>query len=101
MALTRTVTMSRRLGENTWRGFVSKASGQVMRTVTSQRRASAGAALLAELVVRHWRDEPSLLEPALRTGLLNTQWTERLIDGSENADATTVDFLLNLSLIVS
>lgn len=101
IALDRSVTLTRKLGENTWRGFLTKAGSKVMRTLHSQRRAAAGAPLLADLVAQHWRTDPSLLTPVLGTGLISEEWLARLIEGSVRADANTVDFLLNLGVIAS
>jgi asparagine synthase (glutamine-hydrolysing) len=99
VALDRTLTMSRRLGENTWRGFLSKAGNKVWRTLRARRRSPVGASLMASAVVEHWRERPSLLEPVLATGLVNPQWTERLLQRSRPVDTAAVDFLLNLQVI--
>jgi asparagine synthase (glutamine-hydrolysing) len=101
MVLDRPFTLTRRLGENTVRGFIRKAAGKVVRTLNSQRRAAAGAPLLASLVAEHWRANPSLLEPALKTGLLNDAYIDGLLSGATEPDPTTVDFLLNLTVINS
>lgn len=99
IALNRRVTLSRRLGENTWRGFLSKAGNKVWRTFGARRRSAAGAAVLAAKVVEHWRAYPGELEPVLASGLISPQWTQRLLSGSAQADAATVDFLLNVQVI--
>lgn len=99
IALDRTVTLTRRLGENTVRGFLRKAGSKVIRTLSSQRRAAAGAPLLAQLVVAHWRSHPCILHPAMSTGLVSQDYLTQIIDGTVNPDATTVDLLLNLTVI--
>ena len=101
ITLDRSVSLARRLGENTVRGFVEKAAGKVSRMWSSRRRAATGAPLLAELVVAHWRSRPSLLEPVTRLEMVNRDYLDRLLSGTATADANTVDFLLNLVVIVS
>jgi len=96
VARDRTLTMTRRLGENTWRGFLGKAGNKVWRTLGARRRSAVGTSHLATAVVAHWRENPSALEPVLATGLVNPAWTERLLWGSQQVDATAVDFLLNM-----
>lgn len=99
MVLDRPITLTRRLGENTVRGFLRKAAGKVVRTLSSQRRAAAGAPLLAALVVEQWRAQPDLLAPALGTGLLSESYLDGVLRGVVEPDTTTVDFLLNLGVI--
>lgn len=99
IVLDRPVTMTRRLGENSISGFLAKAGSKVMRTVRAQRRSAAGAPLLAGLVVAHWREQPSLLGAAVKTGLVSESYLSRILDGTIEPDATTVDFLLNLAVI--
>jgi asparagine synthase (glutamine-hydrolysing) len=101
MVLDRPITLTRRLGENTVRGFLRKAAGKVVRTLSSQRRAAAGAPLLAALVVEHWRAEPQLLAPAMNTGLISESYLDSVLQGGVEPDTTTVDFLLNLSVIAA
>jgi asparagine synthase (glutamine-hydrolysing) len=101
MVLDRNITLTRRLGENTVRGFLRKAAGKVVRTLSSQRRAAAGAPLLAALVVEHWRAQPQLLAPVLSTGLISESYLESVLRGGTDPDTTTVDFLLNLSVIAT
>ncbi len=101
VALDRQITLTRRLGENSWKGFLAKAGSKVIRTISAQRRAAAGAPLLAELVVAHWRNNPDLLDVAAKSGLINEDWLGQLLDGTIQTDATTVDFLINLGVIAS
>jgi asparagine synthase (glutamine-hydrolysing) len=99
VALDRPVTLTRKLGENSWKGFLAKAGSKVIRTISSQRRAAAGAPVLADLVVARWREDPSLLDPVVKTGLINEDWLAQLMEGTVQTDATTVDFLINLGVI--
>jgi asparagine synthase (glutamine-hydrolysing) len=99
VALDRRLTMTRRLGENTWHGFLSKAGNKVLRTLGAQRRAAAGAGPLGALVVEHWRAHPDLLEPVVQSGLISPDWTERMLAGAVEPDPPTVDFLLNMQVI--
>lgn len=99
IVLDRPVTLARRLGENTVRGFIRKAGDKAVRTLNSRRRPAAGASLLAELVVAHWRSHPSLLGAVARSGLVSEDYLSRLIEGTVEADATVVDFVLNLAVI--
>jgi asparagine synthase (glutamine-hydrolysing) len=101
VALDRPLTLTRKLGENTWKGFLAKAGNKVLRTISSQRRAAAGAPLLAQLVVEHWREHPELLEPVAKSGLISEDWLAQLLEGATETDATTVDFLINLRVIGS
>ncbi|HEX6682372.1 MAG TPA: asparagine synthase-related protein [Candidatus Limnocylindrales bacterium] len=101
MVLNRPITLTRRLGENTVRGFLRKATNKVVRTLNSQRRAAAGAPLLSVLVVSHWRDKPELLAPVLRTGLVSESYMDRMLRGEVEPDSTAVDFLLNLGVIAA
>jgi asparagine synthase (glutamine-hydrolysing) len=53
VARDRTLTMTRRLGENTWRGFLGKAGNKVWRTLGARRRSAVGTSHLAKAVVAH------------------------------------------------
>jgi asparagine synthase (glutamine-hydrolysing) len=97
--LDRTVTLTRRLGENTWRGFLRKAGHKAWRTLGARPRSAVGSAFLGALVVEHWRAHPELLEPVLATGMISPEWTDRLLAGAVQADPPTVDFLLNMEVI--
>jgi len=101
MVLDRPITLTRRLGENTVRGFLRKAAKKVVRTLNSQRRAAAGAPLLAALVVEHWRAQPELLASVANTGLISESYLDSLLQGEAEPDTTTVDFLLNLCVIAA
>jgi asparagine synthase (glutamine-hydrolysing) len=65
------------------------------------RRYAVGAPALASLVVEHWRENPELLEPAAATGLLNQDWLARVLAGTAEAEAASVDFILNLTALLA
>jgi asparagine synthase (glutamine-hydrolysing) len=101
-ALTRPVSGPRRLGERTILGFAGEVAATARRLVRAGDRPAHGARLLASKVVEHWRANPHLLEPAVRTGLVNAEAVDRLLDGRGIAgavNAPTIGFLVNLTVV--
>lgn len=101
VALRRPATVTRMIGETQMRKFAGRASRKILRHRRGQRRYAVGAPVLAELVAAHWRDNPALIEPVAKTGLLNQTWLARLMDGVAEAEAASVDFVLNLSVLTA
>jgi asparagine synthase (glutamine-hydrolysing) len=98
MVLSRRFTVSRRLGENTMRGFAAKAAGKVWRQVVSVGGRASGRASLAGAVTAHLRSHPDLAAPAAETGLLSDEWLDGYLSGRTDASPATVDLLLNLAV---
>jgi len=96
IALSRRITLSRQLGENTLRGFTNKAVGKLSRHLWRTSRPAAGVGTLARAVTVHLREYPDLLSPAADTGLLSGEWVERYLSGQAEASPATLDLLLNL-----
>lgn len=98
--LRRPAAVTRVIGETPVHKFVGRASRKILRHQRGLRRYAVGAPVLAELVAEHWRNDPSLLEPVAKTDLVNQTWLSRLQDGVVAAEAATVDFILNLSVLI-
>ncbi|NUT34668.1 MAG: hypothetical protein HOV79_16520 [Hamadaea sp.] len=60
------------------------------------RRPQFGAAAFADLVVEHWRAEPSACASLYDQAFLRRDWLDGLLSGAHGAQATTVAFLVNL-----
>jgi asparagine synthase (glutamine-hydrolysing) len=73
-----------------------KAAGKIQQRLGRIRKAQLGAQELAGLVVAHWRAEPNTVDPLRRSGLVNTQWLDELLDARRETRAATVAFLVNL-----
>ena len=104
VSLGRSFSIPGRLGERTIRGFAAGAAGKVWRRLRTSNRPAHGAALLGVAVREHWRDNPHLLEPALRTGLIRPEAVDRLLDRSAAARGGSpagIGFLVNLSVAAS
>jgi asparagine synthase (glutamine-hydrolysing) len=99
--LRRPATVTRMIGETPVRKFAARASRKIMRHRRGLRRYAVGAPALASLVVEHWRENPSLVEPAAATGLLNEDWLARVLAGTAEAEAASVDFMLNLTALLA
>jgi asparagine synthase (glutamine-hydrolysing) len=99
--LRRPPMVTRMIGETPVRKFAARASRKIMRHRRGERRYAVGAPALAALVVEHWRDNPRLLEPAAGTGLLNQDWLARVLAGTAEAEAASVDFILNLTALLA
>lgn len=73
-----------------------KAARKVWQRATRSRRAQLGAADLSQLVQARWREQPELVAPIRRTGLIRDGWLDELLAGRRAAQPTTVAFLVNL-----
>ena len=71
-----------------------------MRHKRGVKRYAVGAPVMASLVAEHWRENPQLLEPVAKTDMINQTWLERLLAGAIEAEAGSVDFILNLSVLL-
>jgi asparagine synthase (glutamine-hydrolysing) len=73
-----------------------KASRKVRQRLTRSRSPQLGAAGVADLVVAHWRAQPSACRALYDLPMLNRQWLDGLVAGTRSAAPTTVAFLVNL-----
>jgi asparagine synthase (glutamine-hydrolysing) len=73
-----------------------KATRKVRQRVTHGRRPQLGAAAVAELVLAHWRAQPSSCRALYDLPVLDRRWLDGLLAGSQSAAPTTVAFLVNL-----
>ncbi|MEO8830124.1 hypothetical protein [Lapillicoccus sp.] len=74
-----------------------KVVRKVAQRVASQTQAPAGGAVIADLVVQHWRQHPELLEHARRIGVVREDWLDQVLDGRTVPTASSVGFLVTLS----
>lgn len=100
VTLRRPGAVTRMIGETPLRKFAGRAGRKIMRHRRGLRRYAVGAPVMAELVAEHWRENPDLLEPIAETEMVNRNWLERLLDGAIEAEAASVDFILNLSVLL-
>jgi asparagine synthase (glutamine-hydrolysing) len=100
VVLRRPSAVTRMIGETPLHKFAGRAGRKVLRHRRGLRRYAAGAPVLAELVVQHWRENPSLVEPAANSGLINVGWLDRLLSGVTDTEAASVDFILNLTVLL-
>jgi len=101
ITLRRPGAVTRVIGETPLHKFAGRAGRKIMRHRRGLRRYAVGAPVMAELVAQHWRDNPELLEPVAKTDLVNHTWLERLLAGAIEAEAASVDFILNLSVLLT
>jgi asparagine synthetase B (glutamine-hydrolysing) len=73
-----------------------KAARKVRQRLTHGRNPQLGAAGMAELVLAHWRAEPSAAKALYDQPILDRGWLDGVFDGSRSAAPTTVAFLVNL-----
>jgi asparagine synthase (glutamine-hydrolysing) len=73
-----------------------KVAHKIRQRATSSGQPGVGQAVLASLVLEHWRSEPHLLMAVPSTGLADGAWLSRLLDGNGQADPATVGYLANL-----
>ncbi len=73
-----------------------QAGRKVRQRLTHARKAQLGAAGVADLVLAHWRADPSACAAIRNVPGVDPQWLDGLIAGTENAAPTTVAFLVNL-----
>jgi len=98
-ALRRPGTLTRLVGEGGLPQFAGIAARKVLRR--GSRRDPVGAPVMAALIAEHWRQHPSLLDPAARSGLVSPDWLERLLAGEVEADMPSIDFIVNLNVILT
>jgi len=73
-----------------------KATRKVRQRIAHARNPQLGAAGMAELVLAHWRAEPSAAAGLYDHAFLNRGWLDGLVAGTQPAAPTTVAFLVNL-----
>ncbi|MFI7284540.1 asparagine synthase-related protein [Micromonospora chersina] len=88
----------RALAEYSVARYVRRGGEKLLQFARREAQTAAGTPALADLVVRHWREHPELVEPALRIGIVREEWLIGLLAGRHGADAATVGFLVNLAV---
>jgi len=73
-----------------------KATRKVRQRLTRSRNPQLGAAGMADLVLAHWRAQPSACRALYDLPVLDRQWLDGLVAGTQSAAPTTVAFLVNL-----
>jgi asparagine synthase (glutamine-hydrolysing) len=73
-----------------------KAAGKVRQRLTHGRNPQLGAAGMAQLVLAHWRAEPSAAKELYDQPILDRGWLDGMFDGTRSPAPTTVAFLVNL-----
>jgi len=73
-----------------------QAARKARQRLTRTKRAQLGAAGMADLVLAHWRAEPSACQALYDVPVLDRQWLDGLVAGTRTAAPTTVAFLVNL-----
>jgi asparagine synthase (glutamine-hydrolysing) len=73
-----------------------KATRKVRQRLAGGRNPQLGATGMAELVLRHWRAEPSAAQALYEQKVLDRAWLDGVLDGSRTPAPTTVAFLVNL-----
>lgn len=73
-----------------------KVVHKVRQRLTGARKPQFGAAQLGALVIDHWRAEPRACRALYDVPVLRREWLDGLLAGTNQADATTVAFLVNL-----
>jgi asparagine synthase (glutamine-hydrolysing) len=73
-----------------------QVSRKVRQRLGNARNPQLGAAGMAELVVAHWRAQPSACAPLRELAVLDEEWLDGLLAGRRTAAPTTVAFLVNL-----
>ncbi|MCP2325083.1 asparagine synthase (glutamine-hydrolyzing) [Hamadaea flava] len=69
---------------------------KVRQRLAHGRRAQFGAASFADLVLSHWRTDPSACAALYDQPVLRRDWLDGLLAGTHSAEATTVAYLVNL-----
>jgi asparagine synthase (glutamine-hydrolysing) len=72
------------------------AARKVGQRLTRGRRPQLGAAAVAELVLAHWRAQPSACQELRDQPMLDRAWLDGLLSGAHDTAPTTVAFLVNL-----
>jgi asparagine synthase (glutamine-hydrolysing) len=73
-----------------------QATRKVRQRLTDGRRPQLGAAGVAELVLAHWRAQPSSCRALYDLPVLDRTWLDGLLTQAKPAAPTTVAFLVNL-----
>lgn len=73
-----------------------KALRKARQRLGGSTRPPAGGQVLAARVAQHWRDAPSDLEPARRTGVFRESWLDQVASGAAEPAPADVALLVNL-----
>jgi asparagine synthase (glutamine-hydrolysing) len=73
-----------------------KVTRKVRQRLVRAGNPQLGAAGMADLVLAHWRAQPSAIRPLYDLPMLNRPWLDGLVSGSQTAAPTTVAFLVNV-----
>lgn len=74
---------------------------KVLQRVRKGNRAPAGGTVLADKVVEHWRQNPSILRLASLGDFVSTEWLEQVLDGRIQPRPSSVAFVANLATAVT
>jgi asparagine synthase (glutamine-hydrolysing) len=75
---------------------VPKVYGKLRQRVLREHRPPAGGQVLTELVVRHWREAPEVLDPARSTGVLDERWVAEVLGGDSPVEPSAAAFVTTL-----
>lgn len=78
--------------------FARRASRKVGQRIRRSGNPGVGVPTLTDLLVRHWRANPELLEPVAATGLVRGQWLDEMLSGAGRPAAATAAFLAILEV---
>jgi asparagine synthase (glutamine-hydrolysing) len=73
-----------------------KLRGKAVQRLRRESRPPAGGELLAQKVVAHWREHPSLLEPVAGRDVFDAVWLDAMVDGRHEPPPSAVALLVNL-----
>lgn len=73
-----------------------QAARKVRQRLAHARKPQLGAPGVADLVLAHWRAQPSACRALYDLPVLDRQWLDGLVAGTRSAAPTTVAFLVNL-----
>jgi asparagine synthase (glutamine-hydrolysing) len=73
-----------------------KAARKIGQRIRHGRRPQLGAGHTSQLILEHWRAEPSSYAGLYDLPFLRPQWLDEVLAGSRKATPTTVAFLVNL-----
>jgi asparagine synthase (glutamine-hydrolysing) len=89
----------RALAEYSVAKYVRRGTEKVVQFARRQAQTATGTPVLADLVIRHWRAHPELVEPVLGFGIVREEWLAGLLAGAHGADAATVGLVANLAVV--
>ncbi|BCB81995.1 hypothetical protein Pflav_084050 [Phytohabitans flavus] len=89
----------KQLAEYSIRKYAQRGMEKVYQFARGKAATAVGTPVLADLVIRHWREQPKLVEPVLRSGFVREDWLAGLLSGEYGTDAATVGFLANLAVV--